>query len=729
MNEKKSRKGWSIHLSLGRGTSISAMAKLDIALILMLFVVQTAIVAACLVSVDRTLERFNNTWLTSAGLLSDVGGRFTSFRLAEAELAMPTTAAMRNEAAAELREHRSAIDALLARYSAVSDAREQADVDALRASLAAYFAAHDGGFGDPNAPHALTPAAAHLLSDRYEAVERAVQQVTRANRAAARAEAARADRLVDVTLLAALALGIGALVFGTLMMRHVQHAVLGPMLQITGSLVRLAQGEEMPAMPGTQRRDEIGAMAKAFDVFREKAAELKAAHEATRAAQEQAQMLARHDPLTGLPNRRLLSSELRAAVRESERRRARYLVLVMDLDRFKPVNDLYGHSAGDAVLCEVANRLRRAVRDTDTVARLGGDEFAVVARVQKKEPVDAARELATRILAAIRVPIFVTNVRVEVDASIGIACLPRDGTTPDDLLRAADIAMYRAKQEGKSTYRFFEQQMDDDLRAQAALESDLRRALLNGDIVPHYQPIVRFVDDAITGFEILARWHHPVRGWVPPDTFIPIIEQMGMMTAFTARLMRTACRDALAWPGEPYLALNISPAQLADQQLAAQLLPILADEGFPPSRLEIEITESALMSDLDTARGVLADFRRAGVRMSLDDFGTGYSSLQHLRELRFDKVKIDRSFVLSMLERDETAKIVDAIVALSANLGMATVAEGVETRELERALRKKGCQFGQGYLFGKAMPSRDVDALFAASHGGAAASVANGQPG
>lgn len=525
------------------------------------------------------------------------------------------------------------------------------------------------------------------------------------------ARAGRARLRIRHTIEAAFAIAFATLAFGLALLRHLERTLLRPLQTLTDSLVRLAHGEDMRALPNMRRTDEIGAMAHAFATLCETSHELKIAHEATRAAEAHAQALARHDPLTGLPNRRLLAAEMSAALERTQLRSPDYLVFVIDLDRFKPVNDLHGHAAGDTVLCEIAVRLRRVVRDGDTVARLGGDEFAVLARVHRDDHVEAASELAQRLLAATRAPIDIGKVRINVDASIGIACCPRDGGDPDALLRAADIAMYRAKCEGKGTYRFFEQKMDDELRLQATLETDLRRALAGGEIRPFYQPLVRLADGQTTGFEILARWHHDQRGWIPPDVFVPLIEQMGISPAFTASILRRACRDALCWPARYHLALNLSPAQFKDTQLAALLLTILADEGMPPERLEIEITESALMGDFDIARAVLEDFRSAGLRMSLDDFGTGYSSLQHLRELKVDKLKIDRSFVLSMTSCNESAKIVDAIIALSSSLGMTTVAEGVETAELARTLAAKGCDYAQGYFFGKAMAAREIDAL------------------
>jgi predicted signal transduction protein with EAL and GGDEF domain len=297
---------------------------------------------------------------------------------------------------------------------------------------------------------------------------------------------------------------------------------------------------------------------------------------------------------------------------------------------------------------------------------------------------------------------------IQIGASIGIAICGADGSDAAGLLHAADIAMYRAKRDGKSTFRFFEKSMDEDIRAQAALEADLKSAIADEQIEPYYQPLVEIRNNQICGFEALARWDHPKRGFVPPDVFVPLVEQLGLMPDLTSSVLRRACRDARQWPNHIRLSVNISPSDLKDPLLPTRVLTILKQEGFAPSRLDIEITESALVSDIETARMTLTTLQGLGIKISLDDFGTGYSSLYHLRELKFDKVKIDRSFVQAMLENPESEKIVDAILGLTKNLNLPTVAEGIENVAALLRLGAKGCQFGQGYYFGKAMTAEGV---------------------
>jgi diguanylate cyclase (GGDEF)-like protein len=387
-------------------------------------------------------------------------------------------------------------------------------------------------------------------------------------------------------------------------------------------------------------------------------------------------------------------------------------VLVLDLDRFKPVNDLRGHAAGDTVLCEVARRLTDTLRKNDTVARLGGDEFAIIAAADTHAHADGAMLLAARLLGAIREPIDVDGTPVEIGASIGIARCPADGLEAEALLRAADIAMYRAKREARGTFRFFEQSMDEELRAQAQLEVDLKEAIARQEVCPHYQPLIDMQDNRVFGFEILARWTHKERGDVPPDVFIPVAEQLGLIPELTSSLLRRACRDAVQWSIDDIrLSLNIAPGQLKDARLPGQILAILREEGFPASRLEIEITETALVGDIDAARMVLRALQAEGIRVALDDFGTGYSSLYHLRELKFDKVKIDKSFVQSMQQNNESDRIVDAILGLARSLGMPAVAEGIEDQAALYRLADKGCQYGQGFHFGKAMSSERANAF------------------
>lgn len=424
--------------------------------------------------------------------------------------------------------------------------------------------------------------------------------------------------------------------------------------------------------------------------------------------------LERHDRLTGLYNRDSLTGRIESTLGSVQSGRCAAAVLVVSLNRFKAVNELCGHQFGDLVLLEVARRLSVAVRSGDAVARLSGDEFAIVATLDRRAYADAAARLAARLLEEIREPVKVRDKYVSLDAAIGVALMPSDCEDACELLRAADVAMSEAKRESPGGFRFFENRMHEMLRETAALESGLRSAIETAAIVPHYQPLIDIQADRIFGFEILARWHDPERGWISPERFIPVAEHLGLIQRLSENLLRRACRDAAGWSGEAVsLALNISPAQLGDRELPERLLTVLREEGFPAARLEIEITETALVGDFDAARTVLQALRLAGMRIALDDFGTGYSSLYYLRELRFDKLKIDRSFVQSMRTNRDSERIVDAVLALARSLGMQAVAEGIEDELCLDRLRVKGCMFGQGFHLGRPMGAKDAGALLA----------------
>ena len=322
--------------------------------------------------------------------------------------------------------------------------------------------------------------------------------------------------------------------------------------------------------------------------------------------------------------------------------------------------------------------------------------------------------MARRISEAVALPVPVGRGWVEVGASIGIADCGTDGRNAEEILRAADVAMYRAKGDGRGTVRFFEPAMDEHIRRQAAFETDLRAAISAGEIVPHYQPLVELSEGHIVGFEILARWHHPALGLIPPEEFIPVAERSGMISDLTYSLLRTACADAKKWPDKYGLSLNISPVQLRSHLLALRIGEILAEFDFPAERLEVEVTENAIVSDLETAKSVISALRKQGVHIALDDFGTGFSGLYHLRELTFDKIKIDRTFIGSMGVDPESTRMVNAILALTRSLGLPTTAEGLESAELVMSMVERGCEFGQGYYFGKAIPADEVIKLLAA---------------
>lgn len=419
---------------------------------------------------------------------------------------------------------------------------------------------------------------------------------------------------------------------------------------------------------------------------------------------------AEHDALTGLPNRRLFYSKAAAAVAEAADGGMRCAVLLVDLDRFKPVNDIHGHATGDAILCAVASRLTASVRETDTVARMGGDEFAVLCRYPADSGAERVAALAERLVSDVSKAIAIgdENASVSIGASIGIAEAPKHATDIDRLLHFADLAMYRAKSSGRGRFCFYDPSMEIELRDQAAMEADLRTAIAQGQIVPFYQPIFDLSEGSLVGFEVLARWQHPARGTIGPDLFIPVAERLGLATDITLPLLSRACRDAARWPRELTLAFNISPLQLHEPTLPLRLLAVLSETDFPPNRIEIEITESALVGDTDAARAMLATLRGLGMKSSLDDFGTGYSNMYHLQEMYFDKIKIDRSFVQSMQEDPEKGRIISAFVALARVLELPVVAEGIETRDAMTRAIEGGCSYGQGYYFGRAVPAGDV---------------------
>jgi diguanylate cyclase (GGDEF)-like protein len=432
--------------------------------------------------------------------------------------------------------------------------------------------------------------------------------------------------------------------------------------------------------------------------------------ERKRAERELARMV-RHDPLTGLPNRVLLRERLQTLLAQAAQGGARFSLVFLDLDRFKQVNDTLGHPAGDALLQAVAERLRATLRAGDLVARMGGDEFAVLYG-DGGDPRET-QALAERILRALETPVEISGRRLTAGASLGIARAPRDGASPDALLQAADLALYRAKAEGRGKYRFFEPAMDAQVQERQALELELREGIARGELVLRFQPIVSVESRELVACEALVRWDHPDRGLLGPDRFIALAEETGLIHEIGAIVLETACREAAAWPTAAPVAVNVSAVQFARGDLLDTVLGALARSGLPPERLELEITETTLIEDGEAVLRTLHALRRRGVRLALDDFGTGYSSLAYLRRFPFHKLKIDGSFVRE-IERPETAGIVRAIVDLATLHGMAITAEGVETPEQLRRVAAEGCTQAQGYLFARPMTAAEIATLMRA---------------
>lgn len=430
-------------------------------------------------------------------------------------------------------------------------------------------------------------------------------------------------------------------------------------------------------------------------------------------AEQQIAFLAYHDPLTDLANRRLFRQELEQAL--ISLRPGEYLALhCLDLDQFKGINDTLGHTVGDALLRQTADRLRRCAPESRMVARLGGDEFAVI-QTGLRRPEDAAA-LAQRMLRTLEEDYRVDDRQAVVGASIGIALASHKGISSDEIIRNADIALYRAKADGRATFRFFEPSMDEAVQRKQELRGGLRTALDRGELALQFQPLVGVRAGEVTCFEALLRWRHPIHGMIAPAEFIPVAEETGLIMRMGEWVLRGACQEAARWPQAVRVAVNLSPVQFRDPRLLQVVVGALTDSGLDAARLELEITESVLLQDDQANSVILRELSGLGVRIALDDFGTGFSSLAYLLRFPFNKIKIDRSFVTGLPHRRESKAVIRAVVSMSRSLGISVTAEGVETTEQLKALRQLGCNDAQGYLFSRPVPAAEVAALINKLH-------------
>jgi diguanylate cyclase (GGDEF)-like protein/PAS domain S-box-containing protein len=419
--------------------------------------------------------------------------------------------------------------------------------------------------------------------------------------------------------------------------------------------------------------------------------------------------LAHHDGLTGLANRTALLQKIDEAGARWRRRREAFSVLLLDLDRFKQVNDSMGHPAGDRLLTDVAARLKPLLRETDVLARLGGDEFAIIQEGGDTDPREAAAALSRRIIDSIGQPFALDRGEITIGTSIGIAVVSEHEGAGDELLKMADLALYRAKSAGRNGYCFFDPQMSAVATARHEIESDLRRAIQLDEFELHYQPIMDCKTGKISTVEALIRWRHPAKGLIYPDAFIPVAEETGLITQIGDWVLRKACAQAASWPADVKVAVNLSVMQFQKPNLADVVMLALAESGLSPKRLELEITETALIESAAECLPALRQFKRLGITIVLDDFGTGYSSLSQLAMFPFDKIKIDKSFTQNMTKRTECAAIISATLTLAQSLGIATTAEGVETIEQYQLLRLAGVTMLQGYLFKRPVPAQEID--------------------
>lgn len=480
----------------------------------------------------------------------------------------------------------------------------------------------------------------------------------------------------------------------------------------SGNVVHLTWNSERPGEPILKRLYPIAVFSiLAISIF----AWLSFTH-VTRvthsmlASEAKAQHMAGHDTLSGLPNRHRFTEQLRGTLSRLERNEKGIAVLFVDLDKFKDVNDTFGHTAGDFVIRECAERMASQLRVTDILARFGGDEFAII-QTDVAGPVDAEL-LARRLIEAIRPAFMIGDKQAYIGASIGIALAPQDSNDAAELMRLADIAMYRAKNGGRNRACFFEQQMEDTLRVRKVVEDELRLAIQSDQLELYYQPQATADGMRVGGVEALIRWKHPILGFIPPSDFIPIAEERGLIVELGAWVIRRACIEALHW-GDLSVACNVSAIQFRQPDFVESVFKVLEETGFPAHRLELELTEGVVVADADQAENSIMDLRSAGIKLALDDFGTGYSSLIYLRRFAFDKIKLDKSFLDSLEDAGESAILVHSVVHLGRALGLTVTAEGVETAEQRRFLQAVGCHLLQGYYFSRPVPKAAFEEILA----------------
>jgi diguanylate cyclase (GGDEF)-like protein/PAS domain S-box-containing protein len=428
-------------------------------------------------------------------------------------------------------------------------------------------------------------------------------------------------------------------------------------------------------------------------------------------AEQKVEYLAYHDPLTGLPNRLLLEDRLQQAITQAERSRSGLALVFLDLDNFKKINDSLGHATGDALLKEVAARLKHCVRDSDTISRQGGDEFVLILREQ--HGTESCLPVLAKIMETLQEPFFSEGNELSTSASIGVALYPQDGPDFDILRKKADMAMYRAKEAGRNTYRFFDEAMDEEAVEHLLMRSGLRRALERGEFVLHYQPQIELGSGRVIGVEALLRWQHPEFGLVHPARFVPVAEDSGLIVPIGVWVIQEACRQAQAWQrdGLPsmMMAVNLSAVQFQRGSIEDTVVQALAGTGLDPSRLELELTESILIQDVEQVMATVRRLKQLGVKLAIDDFGTGYSSLSYLKRFDIDKLKIDQSFIRDLASDPDDAAIVRAIIQMAHSLDLLTIAEGVETPDLLRQLQSFGCDEAQGYHFARPMPAAEFE--------------------
>ncbi len=513
--------------------------------------------------------------------------------------------------------------------------------------------------------------------------------------------------MIENTLLRYIGFGFmglgGAFVLAWILASRLQRVISQPIEQLAAAMKSVSKERNYSQRVKMESHDELGSL---IDDFNEMLVQIEMRDQELRNKQNRLDYLAHHDTLTNLPNRLLFQDRLRHAISKARRMQQIMALLFLDLDRFKNINDSLGHEVGDQVLQEVAKRLTNIVRESDTLARLGGDEF-VIALEQNTE----SRELtivAQKILETLSTAFHIDTHELYITASIGISLYPANGLTPETLMKTADVAMYRAKEKGRNNFQFFALEMNERAHQALFLENNLRKAIDNQELALYYQPQVEITTGKTTGMEALIRWHHPTRGVIPPDKFIPMAEETGLIIPIGKWVINTACQQTMQWQQAGFppckVAVNISPRQFRQSDLVETVAQALDESGLAACWLELEITENVLVEDVAQTITIMESLNSLGVSLAIDDFGTGYSSLSYLHRFPLSKLKIDRSFVQSIGGPAGNQAIVEAIIALACALDLEVIAEGIENQEQIAFLKERGCFYGQGFYFSRPLP-------------------------
>lgn len=697
--------------------TIRARMTLRMAVFVTILVLLTTVATVILHRVDGQVARIEYQDLPALSLLAEIDNRLLRFRIAEVARALSSTEDRRLRSTEIAARRREALLSLLSRFDAFPEVGSITETRATREAVLRYVEGYDQWTRrETDAPYLMAVAVEGEQFAQYQRADAAVRRLFTRTQERASAQIGELHGIVHFGIGLFGAFVVASAVMLWWIRRSAITQIVEPIEQMTGALSRAASGEENVAVPAGDRADEIGALSKVLASFlatrdaldrarQDRATAVAAAEEArslASAAQLRAVSLERHDPLTGLLNRAGFRAEFGRAVQNALSPGHDNYLLIVDIVDFRSINSIHGQQAGDLVLRETARRVRGCLAGGECLGRLGSDEFAVLVTNAEPGPI---RDLAAKICRSVPYVLDLGEGRAQVTVSVGIAAGSPFGNDVDGTLRAAAIALAKCEAQNPGSFLFFADDMAEAVRSAFLLEDELKEDVADGRIEPYFQPIVELESGRVCKFEVLARWTRRNGEKIPPDTFIPAAERLGLLDALTVSVIHRACDAARGLPSDVRISFNISANQLTEPILTSLLVGSIEGRSIDAGRIEIEVTETAMVHDFDRARAALGALRDRGMTVALDDFGTGHAGLQQLCELQFDSIKIDRSFVRTMRSNPQSDKTIDAVIGLAKSLGATVTAEGIEDEEAALILLRKGCSLGQGHWLGRPKPA------------------------